>query len=92
MEKHATESTRNTRGERLSQIKTHQGTWCPGERLGRQSGENPSAHSFNILYSLPPRRPEETVDGSSNAEDHGCKPERVDSISNARANILVGVL
>lgn len=32
-EKQATESTRNTRGERLIQIKTHHGTRCPGERL-----------------------------------------------------------
>jgi|SRR5712672_1344991 len=39
MEKHDTESTRNTKGERLSQIRTHQGTWCPGERLKKKQSE-----------------------------------------------------
>ena len=32
-EKQATERTRKTNGERLIQIKTHQGTRWPGERL-----------------------------------------------------------
>lgn len=33
MEKHATERTRNTRGDRLIQIRTHQGVLWPGDRL-----------------------------------------------------------
>ena len=33
MEKQATDMTRKTRGERLIQMRTHQGTQWPGERL-----------------------------------------------------------
>ncbi len=65
---------------------------APANDWGRPSGENSSAHRFGVLYGLPPRQPEKAVDGSSNAEHHGCKPERVDGICGARANILVGVL
>lgn len=37
MEKHATDITRKTSGDRLIQMSTHQGTRCPGERLETRS-------------------------------------------------------
>ena len=92
MEKHDTESTRNTRGERLSQIKTHQGTWCPGERLRKIVRSERRTLRLDALNRLFPCQSKEAIDGCRNAEYQGRKPESIDSVCSSCANTLVRVL
>jgi hypothetical protein len=48
-EKQATDITRNIKGDRLIQIKTHQGTRCPGERLMMKGKSEPQEQCAKIL-------------------------------------------
>jgi len=86
IEKQVTDRTRKTRGDRLIQIKTHQGTRWPGERLQchviRAQFHNRLSfnESKNALHCLLPCESEKTVNSSPDTKNQGSKPETVDRI------------
>jgi hypothetical protein len=87
-----TDTTKNIRGDLLIQINTHQGTRSPGDRLNKSHiklCDKVANSNMNLLHSLLPCQTEERVHGGRDGENQGSEPERVHSIFDWSARLLI---